>query len=63
MKMLGNQMGHSIGITIPIFQNKQALSRLLAVLLKLSIVKPKNNQNNKKKLGSNLITTRKIHRT
>ena len=52
LKTLGTQMGYPNGVPIWVLQKKpNKSSRLLTMLLRLSIVKPINNQNCQKSLG------------
>ena len=51
LKTLGIQMGYLIGVPIWLLQ-KTNLSGLLTILLRLSRIKPINNQDYQKSLGS-----------
>ena len=51
LKTLGIQMGYPIGVPIWLLQ-KTNLSGLLTMLLRLSRIKPINNQDYQKSLGS-----------
>ena len=66
LKTLGTPMGYPIGVPIWILQKKPNLSRLLTISLRLSIIKPINNQNYQKSLGfrvENIVKYEQQHKT